>query len=240
MNAGSIEFPVFGMTPNVVIARVRQDLRERPIEVQSPASQPDAPRTLIVGPTAGETRQFDEAGGRYISFTAYEGPQDGGIWVPRGQFHGPEVGESISDFLGVAAWSDTNRVVCRIAWNDVWALEAADALKTRLTTLFAAEHAQSGAPLAPLAPPRQRHQEHRPDQSPARQLWFAPKERPKDLPVVLFVHGGGWQHGNASWNRFVARAFASSEFAALVTSYRLAPSSRRFTPGSPKDSVYLK
>jgi acetyl esterase/lipase len=57
-------------------------------------------------------------------------------------------------------------------------------------------------------------------------IWFAPKERPKDLPVVLFVHGGGWQHGDASWHRFVGRAFASSGFAALVTGYRLAPAFR--------------
>jgi acetyl esterase/lipase len=42
-------------------------------------------------------------------------------------------------------------------------------------------------------------------------------------PLVFFLHGGGWQHGNAGLFRFVGRFFAQAGYPALIGGYRLAP-----------------
>ena len=41
--------------------------------------------------------------------------------------------------------------------------------------------------------------------------------------VVLYFHGGGWQHGNTYRHRFVGRALAAKGYVAAVSTYRLYP-----------------
>ncbi|MEQ9661470.1 MAG: alpha/beta hydrolase [Parasphingopyxis sp.] len=43
------------------------------------------------------------------------------------------------------------------------------------------------------------------------------------LPVIVFVHGGGWRDGNREGYRWAGRAFAAQGFVAIVTGYRLSP-----------------
>jgi acetyl esterase/lipase len=42
-------------------------------------------------------------------------------------------------------------------------------------------------------------------------------------PVIFFLHGGGWGHGNPSLFRFVGRFFAEAGYTAILGGYRLAP-----------------
>lgn len=49
---------------------------------------------------------------------------------------------------------------------------------------------------------------------------------PKGLssaPVLMFVHGGGWQSGDKSLYSYLGRTFASQGFTTVVISYRLTP-----------------
>ena len=45
----------------------------------------------------------------------------------------------------------------------------------------------------------------------------------KDFPVVLFVHGGGWDSGNKILYLFYGEAFAKSGIGIVVCNYRLSP-----------------
>lgn len=44
-----------------------------------------------------------------------------------------------------------------------------------------------------------------------------------NVPVLLFVHGGGWQDGDKSLYSYLGRTFASRGFTTVVISYRLTP-----------------
>jgi acetyl esterase/lipase len=52
---------------------------------------------------------------------------------------------------------------------------------------------------------------------------FKPKQAQPNLPIVIFVHGGSWQEGNAADYSFVGRAFAANGFVAFVVGYRKHP-----------------
>jgi acetyl esterase/lipase len=54
---------------------------------------------------------------------------------------------------------------------------------------------------------------------------FLPEEK-KDYPVVLFVHGGGWVHGDKNFLGFysaLGRSLAQQGIGVVVTNYRLSP-----------------
>ncbi len=42
-------------------------------------------------------------------------------------------------------------------------------------------------------------------------------------PILFFLHGGGWGHGNAGMFRFVGRFFAEAGYPVILGGYRLAP-----------------
>jgi acetyl esterase/lipase len=52
---------------------------------------------------------------------------------------------------------------------------------------------------------------------------FKPKQAQPNLPILMFVHGGSWQEGNAADYGFVGRAFAASGFLTFVVNYRKHP-----------------
>ena len=54
---------------------------------------------------------------------------------------------------------------------------------------------------------------------------FYPKDRDKtaDLPVIVNIHGGGWQYGDKELYRFYNQSLASRGFAVIGFNYRLAP-----------------
>jgi acetyl esterase/lipase len=52
---------------------------------------------------------------------------------------------------------------------------------------------------------------------------FKPKQAQPNLPIVIFVHGGSWQEGNAADYGFVGRAFAAKGFVTFVINYRKHP-----------------
>lgn len=52
---------------------------------------------------------------------------------------------------------------------------------------------------------------------------FKPKQAKPNLPIVIFVHGGSWQEGNAADYGFVGRAFAANGFVTFVVGYRKHP-----------------
>lgn len=43
------------------------------------------------------------------------------------------------------------------------------------------------------------------------------------LPVIVFIHGGGWRAGDKAGYEFAGRAFASRGFVTVVPNYRLSP-----------------
>src|SRR5262245_27804511 len=51
---------------------------------------------------------------------------------------------------------------------------------------------------------------------------FAPAEG-KNHPVVIWIHGGGWQAGNKTDVQIKPRAFADKGFVFVTTNYRLLP-----------------
>jgi acetyl esterase/lipase len=56
--------------------------------------------------------------------------------------------------------------------------------------------------------------------------------KPQDLvnaPVLLFIHGGGWQRGDKLLYAYLGRAFASRGFTTVVINYRLSPEVRHPT-----------
>tara|TARA_Y100000588_G_scaffold369913_1_gene439428 strand:+ start:176 stop:1072 length:897 start_codon:yes stop_codon:yes gene_type:complete len=48
----------------------------------------------------------------------------------------------------------------------------------------------------------------------------------KDLPVLLYFHGGAWQHGYKEWNGFMAPAILEFPAIFVSASYRLAPDAK--------------
>jgi acetyl esterase/lipase len=52
---------------------------------------------------------------------------------------------------------------------------------------------------------------------------FKPKQAQPMLPILIFVHGGSWQEGNAADYGFVGRAFAANGFATFDVGYRKHP-----------------
>lgn len=52
---------------------------------------------------------------------------------------------------------------------------------------------------------------------------FGPKQPKPNLPVLIFVHGGSWQEGNAADYGFIGRAFAAENFVTFVVNYRKDP-----------------
>ncbi len=51
---------------------------------------------------------------------------------------------------------------------------------------------------------------------------YLPKEHEEPLPLVVFIHGGGWEHGSHRDYRPAAMAFAGRGFATATVEYRLA------------------
>lgn len=52
---------------------------------------------------------------------------------------------------------------------------------------------------------------------------FIPTEHQTPLPVVFFIHGGGWRQGSKELHRYVGYALAQEGFVAVLPSYRLVP-----------------
>ncbi len=51
---------------------------------------------------------------------------------------------------------------------------------------------------------------------------YLPEEHEELLPLVVFIHGGGWEHGSHRGYRPAAMAFAKRGFATATVEYRLA------------------
>jgi len=54
-------------------------------------------------------------------------------------------------------------------------------------------------------------------------IWLPPEGAGKDLPVLFFMHGGGWARGYKEWCGFMAPAFVSQGVILVSVSYRLIP-----------------
>lgn len=54
---------------------------------------------------------------------------------------------------------------------------------------------------------------------------YAPSDRTEDpaLPVVVFIHGGGWRAGDKTGYEFAGRALAARGFMTVIPNYRLSP-----------------
>ncbi len=52
---------------------------------------------------------------------------------------------------------------------------------------------------------------------------YAPRKVNRDLPVMLFIYGGGWDSGDKSDYSFAGRAYAALGFLTAVADYRLVP-----------------
>jgi len=50
---------------------------------------------------------------------------------------------------------------------------------------------------------------------------YLPEEEPRPLPVVIWLHGGGWKHGNRKTGPDLGRFFAERGFAMVAVDYRL-------------------
>jgi len=55
------------------------------------------------------------------------------------------------------------------------------------------------------------------------------------LPVIVFIHGGGWASGDPHYYRFIARALAPQGYAVVLAGYRLFPHAR--FPGMLEDGA---
>ncbi len=55
------------------------------------------------------------------------------------------------------------------------------------------------------------------------------------LPIVVFIHGGGWRSGDPHDYRFIARALAPQGYAVVLAGYRLYPKTRY--PGMLEDGA---
>ena len=54
-----------------------------------------------------------------------------------------------------------------------------------------------------------------------RVLVYGDGDRDDGLPVFVFVHGGGWRHGDAEHYGFIARSIAPEGFVVVLAGYRL-------------------
>lgn len=61
---------------------------------------------------------------------------------------------------------------------------------------------------------------------PAQQLEVYAPDQAQGLPVVVFLHGGGWTHGGLEWLRFMAPAVTALPAVFIAATYRLAPEHR--------------
>lgn len=52
---------------------------------------------------------------------------------------------------------------------------------------------------------------------------YMPKQKTGPLPIILFVHGGGWHRGNKGLQKEKGINYAENGVVAVVTNYRLAP-----------------
>ncbi|WP_264420645.1 alpha/beta hydrolase [Novosphingobium sp. KCTC 2891] len=55
---------------------------------------------------------------------------------------------------------------------------------------------------------------------------FVPADAAAPLPVIVFIHGGGWHAGDPHDYRFLARALAPRGYAVVLAGYRLGPHGR--------------
>jgi acetyl esterase/lipase len=55
---------------------------------------------------------------------------------------------------------------------------------------------------------------------------YAPKNPTGKAPVLFFIYGGGWDHGDRADYQFVGNAFASRGFVVVIADYRLYPEVR--------------
>lgn len=62
-----------------------------------------------------------------------------------------------------------------------------------------------------------------PDHDQKLDLYLADDEAARDVPVLLFFHGGAWRHGYKEWNGFMAPAFVDLPAIFISASYRLVP-----------------
>jgi acetyl esterase/lipase len=52
---------------------------------------------------------------------------------------------------------------------------------------------------------------------------YTPKDLKSTAPVLFFIYGGGWNHGDRGDYQFVGNAFASRGFVVVIADYRLYP-----------------
>ncbi|MCW5771630.1 MAG: alpha/beta hydrolase [Rhodospirillaceae bacterium] len=64
---------------------------------------------------------------------------------------------------------------------------------------------------------------------------YLPRTTGHDLPVLLFMHGGGWTHGYKEWSGFTAPAVVDLPAIYVAVSYRLFPDVAY--PGPVKDCI---
>jgi acetyl esterase/lipase len=55
---------------------------------------------------------------------------------------------------------------------------------------------------------------------------YAPQNPNGPAPVLFFIYGGGWNHGDRADYQFVGRAFASRGFVVVIPDYRLYPAAK--------------
>ncbi|WP_315941250.1 alpha/beta hydrolase [Deinococcus sp. Marseille-Q6407] len=72
----------------------------------------------------------------------------------------------------------------------------------------------------------QLHRDLRYGPAPRQTLDLYAPAKAKDLPVILFIHGGSWDHGDKSEYRFVGESFARAGYLVAVINYHLAPEHR--------------
>ncbi len=62
-----------------------------------------------------------------------------------------------------------------------------------------------------------------PDEDQKLDLYLPDDARARDVPVILFFHGGAWMHGYKEWAGFMAPALVDSPAIFISAGYRLAP-----------------
>ena len=55
---------------------------------------------------------------------------------------------------------------------------------------------------------------------------YTPKKPKPDAPVLVFVHGGGWNSGDKHIYKFIGDGFAAKGYTVIVPNYRLYPDAR--------------
>lgn len=61
-----------------------------------------------------------------------------------------------------------------------------------------------------------------PDPAQHLDVW-TPEQQAKALPVLVFIHGGGWHSGSPGEYRFIGRHYARKGYVTVVLGYRLTP-----------------